>query len=52
MVPIVVDTLRTVSKDLRKRLDESRPFNHCIVKFGYNTEKGPGDLGKLTVTRS
>ena len=51
VIPIVIGILGTISKSLERRLEEmeikgriSDHLNYSIVKIGWNTEKGPGDL--------
>ena len=53
VIPIVVDTLDTITKRLLKRLEDleitgqlDHP-NYSIIEIGQNTEKSPGDLRRL-----
>ena len=60
-IPIVVFAVGTVSKGLQKGLEDlkkkknrtSRDYpNYNIIKIVQNTEKSPGDLGRLAVTQT
>ena len=52
---MVISALSTVTKrsnagteGLRNKRTSGDHLNHKIIKIGYNTEKSPGDLRKLT----
>ena len=52
-IPIVIGAFGTVTKALSKGLEdlEIRDYpNYYIFENGQNTEKGPGDSRRLTVT--
>ena len=59
VIPIVIGAIGTVTEGLLKKTgrlrnkgsSEDNP-NYSIVKIGQNTEKCPGDLGKLVVTQT
>ena len=58
VMSIVIDILERISKELVKetgRLGNQRTSgdhpDYSMIKIGKNTEKNPGDLRRLTVTR-
>ena len=58
IIPIVIGALVTVTKGLvistrtgNKRTSGYHP-NYCFIEIGQNTEKSPGDLGRLVVTQT
>ena len=56
VIRIVVGTLETIPKGLLKRLEDLEirgqveTIQDRFIKMGKNTEKSPGDLGRLTLT--
>ena len=55
VIPIVIGTFGTIPKRLIKRIEDLEligQVDNSIIRIGKNTEKSPGDLRKLAVTRS
>ena len=51
VIPIVIGGFETAERVGNRRTNRDHP-NDSIVEIGQNTEKSPGDLRRLTVTRS
>ena len=59
IIPIVIGAFGTVTKGVLKGLEdfeaggrvEDHP-NYNIIENGKNTEKSPGDMGRLAVTQT
>ena len=57
VIPIVIDALGTITKELIQVLENLRirgwvQTNYSIIEIGQNTEKSPGDLRRLAVTQT
>ena len=50
IIPIVIGALGAVKTGLVHRLEGGDCLSYSIVEIGQNTEKIPGDLGRLAVT--
>ena len=53
IITIVIGALGTVTEGLVKGLEDlkirEQAETNCIIEFGQNTEKSPGDLRRVTV---
>ena len=52
MIPIVIGALGTKTGGLGNNGMGGEYPNYSIIEIGQNTEKSPGDLGRLTLTQT
>ena len=52
IVPIVIGAFGTVTKELLKGLTSGDNPNDSVIGNGQNTEKSPGDMRRLPVTKT